>query len=142
MRNYNFTMVNPQQIVSKGLKGCSSTRTVVSFAQKYGVPCVWWAPTRNQKVLLVDWPQFKTSWNQYWSGKTMTNPTWKSTGGNWTTGTTRTTGMRATKPTTARTTTRNYTGKTFKTTAKSTGTKATSGTKTYATYAKRTRRAA
>jgi hypothetical protein len=64
MKNYHVTMVNPQQIVLKGLKGCSSTRTVMSFAQKYGVPSVWWSPNRNQKVMLVDWPQFRTIWNQ------------------------------------------------------------------------------
>ena len=69
MKNYQVTMVNPQQIVSKGLKGCSSTRTVMSFAKKYGVPCVWWSPNRTQKVLLVDWPQFRTTWNQVWSGQ-------------------------------------------------------------------------
>jgi hypothetical protein len=73
MKNYQVTMVNPQQIVSKGLKGCSSTRTVMSFAQKYRVPSVWWSPSRNQKVMLVDWPMFRTTWNQVWNG-TWTQP--------------------------------------------------------------------
>jgi hypothetical protein len=73
MKKQDVTMVNPQQIVNKGLKGCGNTRTVMAFAQKHGVPCVWYSPNRNQKVLLVDWPQFRTTWNQYWSQDFDTN---------------------------------------------------------------------
>jgi hypothetical protein len=85
MKKNDVTMVNPQQIVNKGLKGCSSTRTVMTFAQKHGVPCVWWSPTRNQKVLLIDWPQFRTTWNQVWNMGTTSTGNWKS-GGNYSTG--------------------------------------------------------
>jgi hypothetical protein len=69
MNKNQVTMVNPQQIVQKGLRGCSTSRTVTTFAQKYGVPCVWWMPSRTQKILLVDWPTFRTTWNQYWQAQ-------------------------------------------------------------------------
>lgn len=78
MKTNEVTMVHPRQIVSKGLKGCSSTRTVTTFAQKHKVPCVWWSPTRNQKVLLVDWPQFRSTWKDVRNTKCTTtgnNPT-------------------------------------------------------------------
>ena len=61
---YQVTMVHPRQIVSKRLKGCKDPRTVTNFAKKYGVPHVWWKPTPNYKVMLVDWPQFRTAWKQ------------------------------------------------------------------------------
>jgi len=67
MMKNEVTMVYPKQIVQKGLKGCVSSRTVTSFAQKYGVPCVWWKPNKNQKVLLVDWPTFRQTWKEVWN---------------------------------------------------------------------------
>lgn len=135
MKNLDVTMVNPRQIVNKGLKGCSTARTVTAFAQKYGVPCVWWSPERNQKVLLVDWPQFRSTWNQVWyrqwnqptayrtGGPTgSTPPTYRSTG-------TRTRTTPATRPRTTRGTT-NRRNTTSRTSYRST------------TCSKRTRRAA
>lgn len=64
MNKYQVNMVHPRQIVAKNLKGCNSSRTVTNFAQKNGVPWVWWKPTATQKVMLVDWTQFKTAWKQ------------------------------------------------------------------------------
>jgi hypothetical protein len=75
MKMNQVTMVNPQQIVQKGLKGCSSTRTVTNFAQKYGIPSVWYSPTRTQRVLLVDWPTFRNTWKQYYGTTTNTTTT-------------------------------------------------------------------
>ncbi len=137
MKNTNITMVNPQQIVNKGLKGCKSTRTVTTFAQKFGVPCVWWRPTTNQKVLLVDWPQFRTIWNQHWNTKTstQTTTTWKGTG-TWGTGTNRTSCRASTRPSTTRTHTRTGTERTGYGNTRT-------ATKTYrTTNYRRTRRAA
>jgi hypothetical protein len=74
MKKYMVNMVHPQQIVQKGLKGCKSTRTVTTFAQKNGIPYCWWKPTANQKVMLVDWTQFRQVWS-----KCGTNPTTKNT---------------------------------------------------------------
>jgi hypothetical protein len=73
MKKFMVNMVHPQQIVQKGLKGCKTTRTVTSFAQKNGVPYVWWKPTANQKVMLVDWTQFRQVWTKFG-----TNPTTKN----------------------------------------------------------------
>lgn len=132
MKTNSVTMVHPRQIVSKGLKGCSSTRTVMNFAQKYNVPCVWWSPTRTQKVLLVDWPVFRTTWKQVCNTKTTTPSTFKNT--------TSSTGR--TFPTYAKTTTTKTTpGKTGTFYGKNT-TRTTNRTTTGRTYTKRTRRAA
>ena len=139
MKNSNVTMVNPQQIVNKGLKGCGNTRTVMAFAQKYGVPCVWWSPNRSQKILLVDWPQFRTTWSQVWSGQwtwPTTNRTTNHTGVGFTTNYRTTTKPRTT---TTRTTANTKTRRTYGTTPKRTTTNRSTG---YTTYSKRTRRAA
>jgi len=53
---------NPQQITQKGLKGCKTTRQVTTFAQKHNVPWTWYKPTPNYRVMLVDWPGFRTAW--------------------------------------------------------------------------------
>ena len=77
MKKYQVNMVHPQQIVQKGLKGCKTSRSVTTFAQKNGVPWCWWKPTANQKVMLVDWTQFKTAWTKtgptYGTTRTQTN---------------------------------------------------------------------
>jgi hypothetical protein len=118
MNKNQVTMVNPQQIVQKGLRGCSTSRTVTTFAQKYGVPCVWWMPSRTQKILLVDWLSFRSTWNQHWqeqksyptprsttrTGVTPRSTTYKGTQ-------TRTTPS-STKRTWGKPTTRTYSGKT------------------------------
>lgn len=64
MYRQNYTMLNAGQIVRKGLKGCKTTRSVSSFAQKHNVPWVWYRPARNQKIMLVDWPQFRQTWRE------------------------------------------------------------------------------
>ncbi len=64
MYKQNYTMLNAGQIVRKGLKGCKTTRSVSSFAQKHNVPWVWYRPVRNQKIMLVDWPQFRQAWRE------------------------------------------------------------------------------
>jgi hypothetical protein len=74
MYKKSYTMVNARQIVEKGLQGCKTTRTVTSFAQKHNVPWVWYRPTRTQKVLLVDWPQFRQTWREVKTQKTPTQP--------------------------------------------------------------------
>jgi hypothetical protein len=132
--NNYVTMVHPRQIVSKGLKGCSSTRTVMTFAQKNNVPSVWWSPARGQKILLVDWPKFRTIWNQAYNMKkpttmvkTPTNYTGRNFSNNMTTPTPK--GRATTKSTTP----------TFY--GKSTN-PSTSKTMNSRTYSKRTRRAA
>ncbi len=80
MKKYQVNMVHPQQIVQKGLKGCRTTRTVTAFAQKTGVPYVWWKPTTNQKVMLVDWTQFRQAWTRYGENWTTRNFTYPQTG--------------------------------------------------------------
>ncbi len=65
MYRQNYTMLNAGQIVRKGLKGCKTTRSVSSFAQKHNVPWVWYRPARNQKIMLVDWPQFRQTWREF-----------------------------------------------------------------------------
>ncbi len=61
---FQVTMVNPQQIAQKGLKGCKTTRQVTTFAQKHNVPWTWYKPTPNYRVMLVDWPGFRTAWKE------------------------------------------------------------------------------
>ena len=64
MNRQNYTMLNAGQIVRKGLKGCKTTRSVSCFAVKHNVPWVWYRPTRNQKIFMVDWPQFRQTWRE------------------------------------------------------------------------------
>ena len=64
MTKFQVTMVNPQQIAQKGLKGCKTTRQVTTFAQKHNVPWTWYKPTPNYRVMLVDWPGFRTAWKE------------------------------------------------------------------------------
>ena len=64
MKKFQVTMVNPQQITQKGLKGCKTTRQVTTFAQKHNVPWTWYKPTPNYRVMLVDWPGFRTAWKE------------------------------------------------------------------------------
>jgi hypothetical protein len=64
MTKFQVTMVNPQQITQKGLKGCKTTRQVTTFAQKHNVPWTWYKPTPNYRVMLVDWPGFRTAWKE------------------------------------------------------------------------------
>ena len=64
MMKFQVTMVNPQQIAQKGLKGCKTTRQVTTFAQKHNVPWTWYKPTPNYRVMLVDWPGFRTAWKE------------------------------------------------------------------------------
>jgi hypothetical protein len=64
MMKFQVTMVNPQQIAQKGLKGCKTTRQVTTFAQKHNVPFTWYKPTPNYRVMLVDWPGFRTAWKE------------------------------------------------------------------------------
>ena len=68
MKNACVTLVDPKQIAKKGYSGCKSTKAVVSFAKKYGVPCLWWKPMTGQKVLLVDMNQFGSTWKQVQGG--------------------------------------------------------------------------
>jgi hypothetical protein len=93
---FQVTMVNPQQIAQKGLKGCKTTRQVTTFAQKHNVPWTWYKPTPNYRVMLVDWPGFRTAWKESatigakvtttgstvktsaWSTKTTPRPTLKT----------------------------------------------------------------
>ena len=64
MTKFQVTMVNPQQITQKGLKGCTTTRQVTTFAQKHNVPWTWYKPTPNYRVMLVDWPGFRMAWKE------------------------------------------------------------------------------
>jgi hypothetical protein len=64
MKKFQVTMVNPQQITQKGLKGCKTTRQVTTFAQKHNVPWTWYKPTPNYRVMLVDWPGFRNAWKE------------------------------------------------------------------------------
>lgn len=76
MNKYMVNMVHPKIIVQKGLKGCNTTRTVTTFAQKNRIPWVWWKPTANQKIMLVDWTQFREVWKKAgpeYAGKTFPN---------------------------------------------------------------------
>ena len=70
MKNACVTLVEPKQIAKKGYQGCKSTKTVVQFARKYGVPTLWWKPTNGQKVLLIEPTQFGQTWKQVQGGKT------------------------------------------------------------------------
>jgi hypothetical protein len=78
MKKFQVTMVNPQQITQKGLKGCKTTRQVTTFAQKHNVPWTWYKPTPNYRVMLVDWPGFRTAWKESATFGTK-NPTMTST---------------------------------------------------------------
>lgn len=78
IKKYMVNMVHPQQIVQKGLKGCKTTRTVTTFAQKNHIPHVWWKPTASQKVMLVDWTQFRQVWSKFGNNPTLKNPTMKT----------------------------------------------------------------
>jgi hypothetical protein len=96
MKSFQVTMVNPQQITQKGLKGCKTTRQVTTFAQKHNVPWTWYKPTPNYRVMLVDWPGFRNAWKENatfgtknpttgttpktnaWSTKTTSRPTAKT----------------------------------------------------------------
>jgi hypothetical protein len=64
MKKFQVTMVNPQQIVEKGLKGCKTPRQVTAFAQNHNVPWTWYKPTPNYRVMLVDWPGFRMAWRE------------------------------------------------------------------------------
>ena len=64
MNKYMVNMIHPKMIVQKGLKGCNTTRTVTTFAQKNRIPWVWWKPSANQKIMLVDWNQFREVWKK------------------------------------------------------------------------------
>lgn len=82
MNKYQVNMVHPRQIVAKNLKGCKSSRTVTTFAQKNGVPWVWWKPTATQKVMLVDWTEFRTAWKQAGTTNQTTANNYKTYGNN------------------------------------------------------------
>ncbi|MFN8546837.1 MAG: hypothetical protein U0527_02405 [Candidatus Eisenbacteria bacterium] len=74
MKNSCVTLVEPKQIAKKGYQGCKSTKTVVQFARKYGVPTLWWKPSNGQKVLLIEPTQFGQTWKQVQGGKNNTKP--------------------------------------------------------------------
>lgn len=100
MKKFQVTMVNPQQITQKGLKGCKTTRQVTTFAQKHNVPWTWYKPTPNYRVMLVDWPGFRTAWKENTTLATKNPTTGNTTKTNaWTASTTtrRTTGKAAPK---------------------------------------------
>ena len=105
MTKFQVTMVNPQQIAQKGLKGCKTTRQVTTFAQKHNVPWTWYKPTPNYRVMLVDWPGFRTAWKESatFGTKTPTTGTTVKTSA-WSTKTTPRQAMK-TRTTTARKTT-------------------------------------
>lgn len=89
MTKFQVTMVNPQQITQKGLKGCKTTRQVTTFAQKHNVPWTWYKPTPNYRVMLVDWPGFRTAWKESATYGTKVQTTGASTKNNaWTNKTT------------------------------------------------------
>ena len=72
MKNSCVTLVEPKQIAKKGYQGCKSSKTVIQFARKYGVPTLWWKPSNGQKVLLIEPTQFGQTWKQIQGGKTGT----------------------------------------------------------------------
>lgn len=137
MKNNCVTLVEPKQIAKKGYQGCKSSKAVIQFARKYGVPSLWWKPTNGQRVLLIEPTQFGQTWKQIQGGKTGTKNTrttamngakktttmWKNgtrtnatsttrtSASGWKNGTTRATGMKKTG-TTAKTKNARSTSKT------------------------------
>jgi hypothetical protein len=63
-KNYwSITMVNPQHIASKKYRNCATTRSVSNFCNRYRVNRFWWRPpSGGQKILMVDWQNFKDSY--------------------------------------------------------------------------------
>lgn len=75
MKNDSVNLCDPKQIAKKGYTGCKTTKTVVSFAKKYGVPCCWYKPKNGPRMLLVEMNQFGTTFKQVKSGAWTNNST-------------------------------------------------------------------
>ena len=60
-----ITMVNPEQICSRGWKGLKTKQSVQNFATKYRVNRVWWKASPTRKVMLIDPDHFKEAWKDY-----------------------------------------------------------------------------
>lgn len=75
MKNDSVNLCDPKQIAKKGYTGCKTTKTVVSFAKKYGVPCCWYKPNNGPRMLLVEMNQFGTTFKQVKNGTWTNNST-------------------------------------------------------------------
>ena len=60
---WSITMVDPKHIASKKYRSCGTTRSVSNFCSKHRVNRFWWRPpSGGQKVMMIDFQNFKESY--------------------------------------------------------------------------------